>query len=436
MGQVSETRAIRQMPWWTSPAGINFGFLLPVLLLIATLGDSSFSGLTIRGIRFLDGYYIAIGCVALLVSGVSGWIGSFVVTDARTTQPEDTESWDRAAMLGAAVALLAYVIWFREFIFNPLLLLQTLRGEFRPDRSTIQLTTGITSLANMAPAFFSVYAFKVIALRVKVSRGMHILCAALVGFTLFRVYAWSERLAMIEAFVPFGLAIAARWAGARGNIARTLVRLGPFFALPMLILYFASFEYVRSWQSDTYNKHLGFWEFAVGRLASYYYTSLNNGAGMLVTMQWPTYKYENVLSWLHRAPFIGSWFSKLVDLQYEQLSTFLTKFGDVEFNNPSGIYAVVYDIGLPLGTVYFCVVGFVGGMIYRSYRRGAFSGVLLYPLFFIAFLEVFRFPYLGTSRAFTWLLGIVLTLLVKRSPRPLKTLEGRASGCGGLDATT
>ena len=104
-----------------------------------------------------------------------------------------------------------------------------------------------------------------------------------------------------------------------------------------------------------------------------------------------------------------------MDLQFEQLTTFLSKFGDAEFNNPSGIYAVMFDLGLPLAAVYFCMVGFVGGMIYQSYRREYLTGVLFYPLFFIAFLEVFRFPYLGTSRAFTWLLGIVLVLLLRKA---------------------
>jgi hypothetical protein len=417
------------MPWWTSPAGINFGFLVPVMMLIAWVGDSAFSGLTIRGIRFLNPYYIVLGCFVLVMTGLSGWIGSYVAITGRNGKRLRDDNWEREALVVGGIALLAYAIWFRDFLLNPMLLINTFLGAYRPDRTNIELTTGITSLSNTAPVFFSIYAYKVIAMRVKVSRPMHVMCAVLSGFTLFRVYAWSERLAMIEALVPIGLACFGSMAAASGRLSKVISSLGPVIAIPMLILYFAVFEYVRSWQYSEYNKRYGFWEFATGRLVSYYYTSLNNGAGMLATNNWPTFKFENTLNWLHRAPFVGPAFSSAVDLQSLRLDEFLWRFGDPEFNNPSGIYAALYDLGFPLGTLYFCVVGFIGGVIYRAYRVESFAGVLLYPLFFIAFLEVFRFPYLGTSRAFTWTLGIALALMLnQRKPGRAAVFSGRAPG--------
>ena len=416
------------MPWWASPAGINFGFLVPILLIIAHVGTTSYSGLTIRGIRYLTADYILLGCGVLLVTGLSGWIGSFVRFDPARGAPARPMDWDRAAAVVGAVTLMAYAVWFRDFLLNPLLLIDTLLGKYRPDRTNIQLTTGITSLANLAPAFFSIYAYKVIAVRARVSRSLNVMCGALIAFTLFRVYAWSERLAMIEASVPFGLAAFSALAGGRSKTSQVVSRLGPIIAIPALILYFAVFEYVRSWQYSEYNTQYGFWEFATGRLASYYYTSLNNGAGVLATANWPTYKFEYVLSWLHKAPLIGPMFSHAVDLQSLQLDDFLAKFGDPEFNNPSGIYGVIFDLGLPGGAVYFCVIGFIGGVTYGAYRSGALAGVLFYPLFFITFLEVFRMPYLGMSRAFTWALGIGLALLVNafQAPRAMRAPTGPA----------
>ena len=56
-------------------------------------------------------------------------------------------------------------------------------------------------------------------------------------------------------------------------------------------------------------------------------------------------------------------------------------------------------------------------MLFRAYRAGTLSGVLLYPMFFLAFLEVFRYPYLGTQRAFTWAIGIGIALLLSRPAR-------------------
>jgi hypothetical protein len=42
----------QQLPWWTSPAGLTIGFLLPVLFLIAYVGEANISTVTIRGTRF------------------------------------------------------------------------------------------------------------------------------------------------------------------------------------------------------------------------------------------------------------------------------------------------------------------------------------------------------------------------------------------------
>ena len=419
-------RAAR-MPWWTSPAGIHLGFLLPILLLIAYVGSTGYSGLTIRGIRFLTAQYIVLGCAILLVSALCGWIGSQIAV--KVPLDDSKQRWDRAAYVVGGVALFAYVFWFRDLVFNPVLVFKTLIGTYRPDRTNIELTTGLTSLANIAPVFFALYTYQVMVLRRPLHRRLHIMCFTLVCFTLLRVYAWSERLAMIEAAVPFGLAAAISMYRAGGRGAR-LVRLGPFGAIPLLIVYFAAFEFFRSWNSATYNKHFSFWEFALGRIASYYYTSLNNGAGVLSTNDWPSYQFENVLNWLHRAPLVGRLFSSWVQLRQSQISVFLTKFGDVEFNNPSGLYSVIYDLGLPLGLLYFGLVAFAGGLLYRAYRVGTVTGVILYPIFFMTFLEVLRLPYLGSSRTFTCVLGAGLALLIALPSGKRKATKKSAHGSG------
>jgi hypothetical protein len=399
------------MPWWTSPAGICLGFLLPVLFLIAYIGETDHPGLTIRGLRFLTLGYLALGALLLLVTALGGWVGQHV--RLRPAPPGDLRDWDFAAVGVASIALFAYAFWFRDFLINPLLLLQTLRGEYRPDRSNIELTPGITSLANVAPAFFSLYAFRLAFGGSRMSPAMHALCAVLVPLTVFRVYAWSERLALIEASVPFGLALGAIAFNSRRPFVRALIQGGPFVALPALVLYFGMAEYVRSWTSPTYSGKLGFWDFAIGRIASYYYTSLNNGAGLLDTLDWPTFSFEHTLFWLHRAPLsVGPLFSAWVDVTHFETEGLLAKFADPEFNNPSGLYAVVCDLGLPLGIAYLVLVAALGGVLFRAYGEGRLIGAVVYPMLFLSFLEVFRYPYLGQPRAFTWALGIVLVLLL------------------------
>ncbi|TAK85770.1 MAG: hypothetical protein EPO12_03020 [Aquabacterium sp.] len=398
------------LPWWTSPSGICLGFLLPILFLIAYVGEMNHPGLTIRGLRFLTPSYLALGVLILLVSALGGWVGQQM-----RLQPADASErsdWDIAAFGVGLIAFAAYAYWFKDFFLNPGLLLQTLTGAYRPDRTNIELTPGITSLANVAPAFFSIYAFRLAFGGPRIHPVAHLLCAVLVPLTIFRVYAWSERLALIEASVPFGLALGAMaWRSPRKWV-RLLVLGGPFVALPGLLLYFGIAEYVRSWASPTYSGKLGFWDFAIGRMASYYYTSLNNGAGLLETMEWPTHKYEFTLFWLHRAPALGPGFSAWMDLTHSQPEEFLAKFVDPEFNNPSGLYAVICDMGIAPGIAYFALVAALSGLLFRAYSAGKLVGVLAYPVLFLSFLEIFRYPYLGQPRTFTWVLGLLLALLL------------------------
>jgi len=404
------------LPWWTSPAGLTMGFLLPVLFLIAYVGEANISTVTIRGTRFLTLGYIELAAVFLLVIALSGWFGARL--RLRPVAPANRGDWDRAAVVVGSIALLAYAVWFKDYLLSPSLLLQTLLGAIQHERSESELTPGLTSLANFAPAFFSLYAFRVAFPGPRITRAMHLLCAVMIPVTVFRVYVWQERLAFIEATVPFALAAGAMAIRSRRTAIRALVLGGPFVALPGLVLYFGAAEYVRSWASPTYSGKTGFWDFAIGRIASYYYTSFNNGAGALATTQWPTYDFENTLSWLHRAPFgIGPQFSALIGFTHSWGEPFLYAYGDPEFNSPSGIYAVICEMGVGPAMGYFAVVAVIAGMLSRAYGEGRLIGAALYPIFFMSLLEIFRYPYLGTPRAFTWTLGVGLVLLLLLAQR-------------------
>jgi len=408
------------MPWWCAPAGIAIGFLLPLMVLISYADDLPHPALTLRGVQALDAHYLMLGAMMILAIALTGWFGAQLQFGAAPAV-RDVRGWDRAALGIGGLATFAFVIWFRDFVFNPVLLFQTLTGEFKPDRNTIELTPGLTSLANMGPVFFSVYAFRLLDKGERaLPRAMHVMFVVLGLFTLFRVYVWTERLALIELTVPFGLTIG-RWTSTRRGGGWTLVRVaGPYAAIPLLILFFGASEYFRSWSSDTYQGKMDFWEFALGRFASYYYTSLNNGAGLLANMPWPTWTFEFTLEWLHRAPFgLGKPFSAAVGYTVPRLDYYLATYQDEEFNSPSGIYGPLSDMGIYGGLAYMLAIGLVSGLCFRAYREARLVGVLFYPIFFITFMEIYRYPYLGVPRAFTWTLGIGVALLLASTVRPL-----------------
>jgi hypothetical protein len=322
------------------------------------------------------------------------------------------------------VVLVAYSIWLKDLLSNPSLLLQIITGAYKPERSEIGLTPGVTSLINLAPAFHCIYAFRLVdGSEQRPARWFHLCFAIVAGLTLFRVYIWSERLAMIEMAVPFGLA-AGRWmATSRLPAVGALRLLGPYAALPFVILYFGVAEYYRSWTSGTYNGKMDFWDFAIGRFASYYYTALNNAAGFAATQPRPLFEFEFILEWAHKAPFgVGKIFSEFVGFQGPRWEWYLESYQDPEFNSPSALFTVVADLGLMGALGYMLLVGLVSGMIFRMYRQGRLAGVLVFPLFFISFLELFRYPYLGQPRAFTWVLGMIVVAL---AVQVIRAMPGR-----------
>lgn len=422
------------MPWWCGPAGIAAGFLLPLMFLIALAGHAPHRALTIRGVHFLDTAHLLLGGSLILVIAFGGWIGAQLhgtrPLPARDSAAGAAErvAWDKAAFVLGGITLLAFTLWFKDFLLDPVLLWQTLTGTHVPDRKDIELTPGLTSLANVAPAFFSIYAVRAMDQHPhRPPRALHVLVTTLVLLTVFRVYVWSERLAMIEMAVPFGLMIG-RWTCQRSGAGWALIRsAGPYAAIPLLVLFFGLAEYARSWSAGDYQNQLGFWEFAIGRFASYYYTSLNNGAGLLATTDWPTFEFEYTLEWLHRAPLgLGKPFSELVGFNGARFDFYLSTYQDIEFNSPSGVFAVIADLGLQGAVAYTFVVALVAGLAFRAYREERLIGLLAYPMFFITFMEIYRYPYLGQPRAFTWALGMLLAWVVVRwsgSARAMETLQ-------------
>lgn len=407
---------IRTLPWWTRPSTVNLVFVLPLLLVVIWVGSSDFRGLTIRAQHFLTWPYIVL-CIALvLTSALGAWLGE-IVEQRSTLRVSDSHLKVAAGCLGLVI-LATYLFWFKVFLGDPSLLAAILTGDERPDRTVIGTVTGITSLVNMAPVFFGIAGYLVF--RRTAGLALVLLTGVLLVLGLFRAYVWSERLALAEAAIPLALAWLSTYQPERRQwVRRTLYWLGPYAALPALFLFFALGEFFRTW--SYYQSNMDFWEFAIGRFATYYYTAFNNGAGMLATNNWPDGTYQHVLMWLHKFPLgVGATFSDMVGLYTSLVDdagtpaewTFLRRYGDEEFNLPSSFLAVTFDVGVAGAMIYFFASMLAAGLLYTRYVAGDLLAVMLYPSVLVALFETFRYPYWGTPRAFVWLLGTVLVLFV------------------------
>jgi hypothetical protein len=192
---------------------------------------------------------------------------------------------------------------------------------------------------------------------------------------------------------------------------RLVVAAGPFLGLVLLLGFFAVTEVVRSWTTYAVTTSQTFSEFVVSRFTTYYYTALNNGAGLLRTSEWPTFQFYSILSWIYRLPFgVGELFWSGPVRSEAPSEGFLRRFGDEEFNNMSGIFPVLHDVGVIYGLIYFGVMGLVFGLLYRASTRGEIVGVMLFPPAFLACLEILRISYLNQPRSFLVVVGALVLL--------------------------
>jgi hypothetical protein len=393
--------------WWVHPGALLCLFMLPAYLFVVFAVPALWpDAIVLRTNDYLSGGYDVLGALTLLILGLGCYAGGRVdVTAFRRTAPSYEIS--PVFLTGmAAITLSAYAIWFSPAIA---------RGQLFVPREELNRIPGVTSFTQVGVPFVVCYLFARLRNRQRLPRLVHVLFWTVLLATVMRVYMWSERLALIELGVPAVLALVAyarpRRRGAR--VGLKLVRnFGPFVGLPLLLAGFAATEVFRSWTAYSQTTDLTLGKFVLSRMATYYYTALNNGAGMLATANWPDFQLIYVLDLVYQLPFgIGAAIWSGLGRTNAPHFDFLERFGDPEFNNMSGIYPIFYDLGISCGLLYFAILGAVFGVSYRAYQKGELFGVLFFPSMFVACLEVMRISYVNGTRTFLIWVGAFAALI-------------------------
>jgi hypothetical protein len=401
-----------RLAWWIHPGKLALFFLLPIYVFIVYVVPVRWPHLVVlRGACFLLGGYAATGLVMLALFGLGGLIGGRLAFDQAGRRAYRVQPW-KLALVGA-LTILAYVIWF-----FPLL-----HGRIPSSRDDLNQTPGITSFTQAGVPFVLCY------LHCRFSSGqlfppyVRWEVWLVVLLTLARVFLWMERLAAIELAVP-ALVLILTQTNARGAFRRArhiIVAVGPYLGLPALLAAFTVTEYFRSWETYSQTQRLSLLDFMTSRVTTYYYTALNNGAGLLTTRsdEWPSYRFLYTADWFYRLPGgVGETFRRLfMDHGEHPTGLFLGSYADPEFNNMSGIFPMMYDLGTVGAGVYFVVFGVVAGMLYRSMMRGGKVGALLYPPVFVGCLEIFRTAYLNGPRVVLLFAGALFLLSQMRAVR-------------------
>jgi hypothetical protein len=198
-----------------------------------------------------------------------------------------------------------------------------------------------------------------------------------------------------------------------------VANLLPLAAPLALYLAFTGTEYFRSWEFYR-NEYDSIWAFSFERLVAYYATASNNGIGLLMeNHQWPEYTGRYVAEWLYMMPELGDALRTSVGdvrLQYQE---FLDQFARPEFNNPSGLFPIVFDIGYAGSMLYFTAAGALVGTLWYGWRRQTVAGVLFYPVAVLFLVELLRFNYFASTRCFPLVLALLFVWATcKPAPPP------------------
>jgi hypothetical protein len=401
--------------WWLHPGKLVYRFLVPLYLFIVYVVPAEWPQLLVlKGADYIQGPLAVMGLLMLGLFGLFGFIGSRVSIERPPPNGYLIDPF-RLGFVGV-LTVTAYVIGYLPIVA---------RGQLLA-REELNMTPGITSFTQMGVPFTLCLLYCRFTTRQAFPRPIRWLFSAVIFLSVARVFIWGERLALIELVIPASLLLftyrfVPRTPGQRALHGVVSIG-GPFFAIFVLLVMFGFTEYFRSWQTYSQTQSRPLVEFMTSRVVTYYFTALNNGAGMLATRMgdWPTYNFLFTAEWLYRLPLgIGAGLhDTFIGTGEHPDAAFLNAYADVEFNNMSGIFPIAYDLGWVGAAVYFCIFGTVAGTLYRSMVTGGKIGGLLYPPVFLGTLEVMRESYLNGPRVVLLFLGAIFLLTQLRPARP------------------
>jgi hypothetical protein len=406
--------------WWLNPGKFLLLFILPLYFFLVLVVPRVWpDALVLRSSNFMHPEFVLLGAATIVAIGVPALLGSRIDLSPRRSGLLVSVNEPLLIAL-AAITVAAYLIWFWPAI---------VQLRFFMPRDELNRIAGVTSFTQLGVPVVTAYLYARWRNGQRFSRLMHGLFAAVLVLATARVYMWSERLALIEIAIPI-LVCALLYRPFRRPASQLFYRViavwGPVLGLGVLLVLFGATEFVRSWRSYAVTTNQTFGTFVVSRVTTYYFTALNNGAGLLQTSHWPSFEGLWVFGWLYTFPFgVGQTFLDAVGHREAPHALFLRRFADPEFNNMSGIFPVFHDFGIVVGFAYFALQGLAFGLAYRSAVKGEAFGALFFPPILVACMEVLRISYLNGQRCFLIVMGAVLLLMNFRA-RALDLVQARA----------
>jgi hypothetical protein len=392
--------------WWINPAKIIFFFIVPVYVLIFLF--KARSPYIDKTFNFFSLEIFFQGLILLCLLGLTSGIFSKVSLNKNYDIKVSFIFLDFIAI----VTIIAYILWFGKLIQNPDLIINIISGNSMyasGARMYIKTIPGITTLSQFGVVYVTLYRYFANYKNIVLKKHYKYFYWIILTLTLFRSIVWSERLALIEILIP--IILLSKFNLKVYKKIRVILFLGPYMGVFFLYLYFGIFEYFRSWASYYKFIYNDYWGFIFDRISNYYLTALNNGAGVIKIFNNNTLDFQYTFAWVYKFPLFGEILKDYIGVN-STLNLFLDKYGNREFNNLAGIFALYHDFGFLGASIVMVLLGITIGLLYNLYRGNSLIGVLLYPTFFIFILEILRIFYIGEPRTIPIIFLCLFLLLV------------------------
>ena len=399
--------------WWANPYIFLACVLLPAAIIIASFSTSivARNGHGYAAPNYISGGYLFLYLFPIVVLTAASWFG------AQRPLPQKVYVFKPQALdfLFWSTAI-AYAIWFGPVLAQqPSMVLGALVGqpgasyEIREANLNVR---GVTTMTQFGIAYVSVFAITKYLLGHPLARRYSYYMAGVFLFALFRAIVNSERIALLELIFPFVLVYGSSAHARQHRLISAVCKVFPVLTILGAPVFFAIFEYNRSWVSHYQYRFSNIFAFSLERLLIYYVTALNNIAGFMQTLAWPTYGGELTLDWLFRAPFVSSLFPGAAELNREVYMRYLSEYASEEFNNATGTLIVFHDWGIVGGTLLFILLGLLTGLAFASFARKRGALMYAYPLLFYSLYESLRIGYVYDGRCVAAFIGMVFCALV------------------------
>ncbi|WP_395330830.1 O-antigen polymerase [Novosphingobium sp. BL-8H] len=422
---------LKGIRWWHSPAALTAFFVMPFFILLAMVTPA-----VIRTAPVLQSHRVYV-TFENVVQGVSLllalMVGAFLTE--RFPFRRKLVIRNRALDFLFYMTLAAYLIWFGPLIvLHPNVIMATMsasRGAMYEVREAAPNISGITTATQFGIAYAIIYGMKVFQDGQKIPRRYHRMLWGIIALAVFRAVVFSERIAIVEVVVPL-FAVYATSKAPRARITDLGFRFFPYLLYAGAPIFFAIFEYPRSWINHYINIYDNFWHFIADRFTLYYATSINNICALLRYSPNPTFRGEWTLNWLYKFPVIGQLLpTRPATKDGSWFLSFLSVYATPEYNNTTGILTVIYDWGWLIGIFLMIIYGAIAGISYSSLKSGLGPMRYIYPVFLYSMLEMTRIGYIYDGRAVSVLIGILVCAVVwgKWMPaNPKLPRKAKASG--------